>query len=72
MSSKRYKSKKDLKRKSEELALTERRVFLSLAVVFALTTVVSPFIGVHGRFEAATGAGAGLYALVGHWKRRRS
>lgn len=42
------KTKKDLKRKSEELALTERKVFLALAVLLALASVVSPFLGAHG------------------------
>jgi hypothetical protein len=69
MSSKPYKSKKDLQRESLELTLTERRVFLFLTVVFALTTVVSPLLGVHGPLQATTGVGAGLSALVGHLRR---
>ena len=62
-------SKKELKRKSEELALTERWVFLVLAVVLALASVVSPFLGAHGPFPATTGVGAGLSALAGYLRR---
>jgi hypothetical protein len=62
-------TRKELKRKSEELALTERWVFLVLSVVLALTSVVSPFIGVHGPFPTTTGVGAGLSALAGYIRR---
>ncbi len=63
------KTKKELKRQSEELALTERRVFLVLAVVLALASVISPFLGVHGPFPTTTGVGAGLSVLGGYLRR---
>jgi hypothetical protein len=65
----RPRTKKELKRKSEEFALTERWVFLVLAVVLALTSIVSPFLGVHGPFPATSGVGAGLSALAGYLRR---
>jgi hypothetical protein len=60
---------KELKRKSEELALTERWVFLVLAVVLAVASIVSPFLGMHGPFPAGSGVGAGLSAFAGYLRR---
>jgi hypothetical protein len=62
-------TKKHLKRRSEELALTERRVFLSLAVLLALASAIDPILGLHGASSTTTGLGAGLSALGG-WLRR--
>jgi hypothetical protein len=62
-------TKKELKRKSKELALTERRVFLSLAVVLTAASVAGPFFGVHGPFPVTSGLGAGLSALGGYLRR---
>lgn len=63
------KTKKELKRESLELALTERRVFLALAVVLTLTSVVSALFGAHGPLPTTTGVGAGLSALGGYLRR---
>jgi hypothetical protein len=63
-----YKSKK-LRRRSEELALIERLVFLVLAVVLALTSVISQVFGAHGLPPTSTGGGAGLSALAGYLRR---
>jgi uncharacterized membrane protein (DUF485 family) len=68
MDGQRYKSK-ELRRKSEELALIERLVFLVLAVVLALTSVVSQLLGAHGLPPTTTGIGAGLSALGGYLRR---
>jgi hypothetical protein len=66
MSRQQHKSKKDLMRESEELALTERRVFLVLSVALALASVLSPVFGVHGAFPMTTGLGAALSMLSGY------
>jgi hypothetical protein len=66
MSDPPHKSKKDLKRESLELALTERRWFLFLAVVLTLATAVGPFVGAHWPVPTGTGVGALLSALAGH------
>jgi len=63
-----YKSKK-LRRRSEQLALIERLVFLVLAVVLALTSVISQVFGAHGLPPTSTGVGAGLSALAGYLRR---
>jgi hypothetical protein len=63
-----YKSKK-LRRKSEELALTERRCFLFLAMALGLVTLASPVLGLHSLLPAGTGAGTGLSALAGYLRR---
>jgi len=68
MAGQQYKSKKR-RHKSEKLALVERCVFLVIAVVLALASVVSPLVGVHGMFPATEGVGAGLSMLGGYFKR---
>lgn len=55
--------KKELRRWSEELALLERLVFLGLAVILALTSVIAPFLGVHWPVPTGSSIGAGLTAL---------
>lgn len=62
-------TKKELKRKSEELALIERWVFMCLAVVLVLASVIGPFLDAHSPFPATTGLGAGLSALGGYLRR---
>lgn len=68
MAGQTYKSKK-LRRKSEELALVERRCLLVLTLALGFVTLASPFFGAHGVFPAGTGAGAGLSALAGYLRR---
>lgn len=43
------------KRRSEELALTERRVFLAVAVALTAVSVTGPFFGIHGPFPVTSG-----------------
>lgn len=69
MAGRQHKSKKELKRESRELALTERRVLLCLAVVLAIAALVSQIFGLHGSFPATTGLGAGLSGLAGRLRR---
>jgi hypothetical protein len=69
MSGSPYKSKKHLKRKSMELALTERRWFLFLSVVLSLTAAVSPFMGAHWPLPAGSGIGAAAAACASHLRR---
>ncbi len=59
-------TKAELQRRSEELALIERMVLLGLTVLLALITAVSPFLGAHWTVSAGSGVGAGLSALGGH------
>jgi hypothetical protein len=68
MAGQQNKSKKDLKRESRELELTERRVYLRLSVVLTLTTAISPVLGAHWTVPAGTGIGAGLTALTSRLK----
>jgi hypothetical protein len=63
------KSKKDLKRESLQLALTERRVFLFLTVVFALTTAISPLLGAHWPLPTGAGFGATLSGIGSYLRR---
>lgn len=69
MAGQQHKTKKELKRESRELELTERRVYLGLAVLLTLTTAVSSFLGAHWTVPAGAGLGAGLTALRGRSKR---
>jgi hypothetical protein len=69
MAGRQHKSNKELKRESRELELTERRVFLGLSVILALTTVVSPLFGAHWTVPAGAGIGAGLSAARGRFTR---
>lgn len=69
MAGQQHRTKKELRRKSRELELTERRVYLSLSVVLTLATVVSPFLGAHWAVPAGSGVGAGLAALRGRLTR---
>ncbi len=69
MAGRQHKSKKELKRESRELELTERRIFLGLSVILTLTTVVSPFLGMHWAVPAGAGIGAGLSAVRGRFTR---
>jgi hypothetical protein len=69
MVGRQHKSKKELKRESRELELTERRVFLGLSVMLTLTTVISPLLGVHWAVPAGAGIGAGLSAARGRFTR---
>jgi Na+/proline symporter len=64
-----HKSKKEIKRQSQEFALTERRVLLFVTVMLALATLISPFLGLHGGYPTATGVGAGLSAVSGRFRR---
>jgi hypothetical protein len=68
MAGQKHKSKKALERESRELALTERRVYLSLSVLLTLATAISPFLRVHWTVPAGTGIGAALSALTGRLK----
>jgi hypothetical protein len=68
MAGQQHKTKKDLKREARELALTERRVYLELAVFLTLTAAVSSFLGAHWTVPACAGLGAGLTALRGRSK----
>jgi hypothetical protein len=69
MSGKPKRTKKELQRKSEELALVERRVLLGLTVILALVSAVSPFLGTHWMVSAGSGVAAGLSALGGRLRR---
>lgn len=69
MAGRQHKSKKELERESLELDLTERRVFLGLSVTLTLTTVVTPFLGLHWTVPTGAGIGAGLSAMSGRLKR---
>ena len=68
MAGRRHKTKKDLKRESRELDLTERRVYLGLAVFLSLKTAVSSFLGAHWTVPAGAGLGAAITALRGRSK----
>jgi hypothetical protein len=57
MAGQQHKTKKDLKRESRELELTERRIYLSLAVFLTLTTAVNSFLGTHWTVPAALVSG---------------
>jgi hypothetical protein len=68
MAGQKHKSKKELKRESRELALTERRVYLRLSVPLTLATATSPFLGMHWTVPAGTGLGAAASAVTGRLK----
>ena len=63
MSGKPKRTKKELRRRAEELALREREVLLGLTVLLALASVITPFLGVHWTVPAGSSIGAGLSAL---------
>jgi hypothetical protein len=63
MSGKPKRTKKELRRRSEELALREREVLLGLTVILALTSVIASFLGVHWPVPTGSSIGAGLTAL---------
>jgi hypothetical protein len=62
-------TKKELRRQSEELGLLERMVLLALTVVLAVVSVVSPLCGAHWTVPAGSGVGAGLSALGARLRR---
>jgi hypothetical protein len=69
MFGKQTRTKKELRRKSEELSLREREIFLRLTVLLVLSSVIATFLGVHWTVPPGVSVGAGLSALGARLRR---